>query len=213
MRHQINSKNMNSVSEEIKFQALHEHYKDTFNIIREEKERRNKLMRLIFIVILFCILYALWPSEFVESLSQLFSQKLSTDFSPLNNVISTILWFVLLSVMVKYMQTVVYIERQYEYIHRIEEKIHKCYDKDSYVFTREGEDYSKKYPMFSKLIDLSYKVILPIVLIITIFLIMVGEWISHIPIELSCFLLYINTAIAIFILILIIFYIIFLHRA
>ena len=204
---------MNNVSEEIKFQELHEHYKDTFSIIREEIERRNKLMRLIFIVILFCILYTFWPSEFVESISHIFSQKLSTDFSPLNNVISTILWFVLMVVMVRYMQTVVYIERQYKYIHLIEEEIHKCYDIDSFVFTREGKDYSKKYPMFSKLINISYKVILPIFLIITIFLIMIAEWISHIPIELSCFLLYLNTAIAIFILTLIILYIIFLHRA
>ena len=207
---------MKNMSEEVKFQALHEHYRDTFRIIREEIKRRGKLMKIIFIVLMFGILFAFWPSELASALLQIFSARLGVElnanFFPLSSAIGIAIWFVLLSVVVRYMQTVVYLERQYEYIHRIEEELHGHYKSSSAAFTREGKSYLEEYPTFSNLTHLSYTKIFPFALIIIICLNTIGEWTPFPQTKLLLASSCINTAIAIYISILIFFYIEFMRQ-
>jgi len=88
--------------------------------------------------------------------------------------IGSLIWFGLLGLVVRYFQTVVHIERQYEYIHKLEENISSNYDNKA--FTREGKTYQKAYPLFSEWTWILYTFIFPLLLLIVIFTKVISEF-------------------------------------
>jgi len=138
-----------SMDENKKIELLCDHYKDTFTHIKEALKLRDKLfIGVLFLVAIFLFqLYS--PKDYGDSISTLISTQLSTKNNIDLEFISTLLWFILLATSIKYYQTVVFIERQYDYIHSLEELISSSFDKKA--FTREGGSYLSNYPKFSGL--------------------------------------------------------------
>lgn len=200
---------MTGISSDKKFEALHEHYNKTFAIIRESIKLRDKLMLLIFLVLALVVLYTFWPSDAVSSVSQIASQKLGSTVTLDTTFIGSVIWLALLIVVVRYTQTVVYIERQYTYIHRLEDELRKCCESDV-VFTREGESYLENYPKYSDWMYLLYTHIFPVVLALIISARIIGEWV-HVA-QTNLFVLVLNSVVAFCVLISLGLYMAFMHR-
>lgn len=197
------------MSSEIKFQVLHEHYLDTFQIIKDSIKLRDRLIALVILILAILVFYSFWPSNSITALSHVIEGKLGVLININPNFLGSIIWFSLLAVVIRYTQIVVYIERQYAYIHNIEEELSKNYN-NKIVFTREGKNYLNKYPLYSDWICFLYTVIFPVILLSIVLLKIVNEWISW-----GCsfsFLLFLNTVTVLSIMITVVLYMIFMYK-
>ncbi len=200
---------MIEVSDDIKFQALHEHYRDTFSNIKGSIVLRDKLTLLVFLVLGILVLYTFWPADTLTTFSQITMREFGIAVPIGAEFLGSIIWLALLFTIIRYAQTVVYIERQYVYIHRIEKELSEHYDK-GISFTREGESYLKKYPKFSNWVWALYMIVFPFVLAIIVLAKIVSELVISFP--RFSLLAVLNTAIATCVLISIILYVLFMHR-
>jgi len=97
----------------------------------------------------------------------------------------SVVWFGLFALVLRYFQTVVLIERQYQYIHSIEEQISVHYNNKA--FTREGITYLSNYPLFSNWAHILYTTIFPILLFFVVLVKIFGEWRQAESLSLSLF--------------------------
>lgn len=198
-----------NIPSDIKFQALHEHYQDTFFNITESIKLRDKLTILVFLILVFLVLYTFWPIDAATAFSQMVGQKTGISASIDQALLSSIIWLALLISLIRYLQIVVYIERQYAYIHRLEDELSKSCDNDV-LFTRESKSYLKNYPIFSNWICMLYTIIFPIILIIVVIFKIINEWVIS-PYSFSLPLV-LNTVLAAGILISLILYMLFMYK-
>jgi len=200
---------MTGISSDIKFQTLHEHYKDTFSNIKESIKLRDKLVALVLFVLALVVLYTFWPADAITAFSQITVQKIGIAINVDGSFLGSIIWFALLATIVRYTQVVIYIERQYAYIHHIEEELQKNYDSEI-IFTREGKSYLNKYPLFSDWVCLLYTTIFPLILISVVLAKITTEWVDS-AYRFS-FPLLLNSALAISILISVVLYMLFMRK-
>jgi len=131
---------------------------------------------------------------------------IGSNISLNKDVLSTILWFALLSFVIRYFQVNVFINRQYNYLHELEEKFTKLFGEE--VITREGKHYLSEYPYFSNWVDILYTWIFPTLLMLTGGFKVFSDWPGRENVGLAYFLsfmFYMMIAISS------IFYMIFLH--
>ncbi len=193
-------------SDDVKLEILAEHYKDTFFHIQEYLKLRDRLFLLILIVATLMLFQIYSPAESGETFSQFITKKLELKSSIDITFIGSIIWFALLSLVVRYFQTVVHIDRQYAYIHQLEELISTEYG--STAFTREGKSYLKDYPLFSSWAWILYTIVFPVLL-----LLVVGCKINSDIHQATCvsFLVAVNAAIAVLIVLSTAFYLLQVH--
>lgn len=156
-----------------KLQILHEHYKDTFLYIQQNIKLRDKLLLLILGVITLMLFQIYSPVQSGEAVSLFITKHLELKSLIAIEFLGSLIWFVLLSLVVRYFQTVVHIERQYSYIHCIEDLISPCYENKA--FNREGKAYLTNYPLFSTWTWILYTMIFPILLLIVLVVKIIGE--------------------------------------
>jgi len=192
--------------EDAKLQILHDHYKDTFFYIQEYIKLRDRLFLFILVVVTFMLFQLYSPVSAGEAVSHFITKKLELK-SPIDiTFIGSIIWFGLLSLVVRYFQTVVHIERQYKYIHQLEEQLSSEYVNK--VFTREGKTYLNNYPVFSNWAWILYTIVFPALLgALVIFKINREIWQAG---SISL-LISVNSAIALFIVLSILFYLLLVH--
>jgi len=191
---------------DVNLQLLHDHYKDTFFYIQEYIKLRDRLFLFILIMVTLMFFQVYSPSESGEAVSQFITKKLELK-SPIDiTFIGSIIWFGLLSLVVRYFQTVVHIERQYKYIHQIEEQLSVEYANKA--FTREGKSYLNDYPLFSRWAWILYTIVFPALLIVLVIVKIVGEICQT---GSSSLFLSVNVAIALFIVLSILFYLLLVH--
>lgn len=192
--------------ENAKLQLLHDHYKDTFFYIQKYLKLRDRLFLVILIVATLMLFHVYSPAESGEAVSQFITKKLELKSSIDIAFIGSIIWFGLLSLVVRYFQTVVHIERQYKYIHQIEEQLSAQYENKA--FTREGKSYLKDYPLFSSWAWILYSIVFPALLL----LVVVCKIISDIR-QATCvsFLVGVNIVIALLIVLSTFFYLLQVH--
>ena len=192
--------------EDAKMQLLYDHYKDTFFYIQEYLKFRDRLFLFILIVVTLMLFQVYSPAESGEAVSQFITKKLELK-SPIDiTFIGSIIWFGLLSLVVRYFQTVVHIERQYKYVHQIEEQLSIHYENKA--FTREGKSYLEDYPLFSSWAWILYTIVFPTLLIVLVIVKIVGEIWQTGSISL---LISVNVAIALFIVLSTLFYLLLVH--
>lgn len=154
------------LSEDAKLEVLHAHYVGTFGHVRSALRQRDRLLVYILIVISVMLLQVVAPQDMDIALGRVLSEKFGLT-EPLSlGVLSTVLWFVLLGLAVRYFQAVIFIERQYSYVHSLEELIAANYDGSA--FTREGKSYLSDYPLFSKWTWALYTIAFPSLLILVL---------------------------------------------
>lgn len=186
-------------------ELIYNHYTETCEIQRNSTKERNKLF--IFLCLIIGLQYLLMISNdaTVFSINSLLKEKWSIDFTFSATIIQCVCWIFFLYVSMRYIQSNVYIERQYNYIHNIEEKLS---NNDNILVEREGKAYLDDYPFVSNYIDFIYKWVMPIVFVITASLKIILEIINFYNFLALTF----DIVLAILVIILWVAYLIFLHK-
>jgi hypothetical protein len=196
---------MATLKDDTKLEVLHDHYKETFSHIEDFRKLRDQLLALIFITITLMLFQVFSPMEAGNAIGQFVVNSLDIQGSIDISFLGSVIWFSLLAFVVRYFQTVVHIERQYDYVHSLEELLSQYYDGNA--FTREGKSYLRGYPLFSNWASALYTIIFPGLMFIIVVAKIGNEFYlaNHIPV-----LLVFNSLIALFILVSIVLYLILL---
>lgn len=149
-------------------EVLYDHYKESFSYIREREKQRDYLFLVVIGISGLLVLAVFFPKNFQDVIQDPAASGLVTNIKALPfPVITSGIWTFLLIFFIKYGQSTINVERQYEYLHHIEGRISDLFgDKD--IFSREGRSYEKNYPIFCWWVWIFYTVFFPIVLIIAI---------------------------------------------
>lgn len=150
-------------SEDLKFQTLYDHYKESFSRVREYLGIRDRLLVMILIVVTVMMFQIFSPVESQNMISEFISNKIELNKNINFSFICSVIWFIVFALSIKYFQTVVYIERYYEYLHKLEGEISQHY-KDG-IFEREGKFYLNNYPLFSSWTSVVFTTIFPLLLL------------------------------------------------
>lgn len=156
-----------------KLELLYDHYKETFSIIKEDVNNRNRFFVILFIVMSLQFLFAISPESITSLIINVIISTYNVDISGQMVIIQCFLWFILLYFTIRYYQTTVNIEKSYNYIHSLEDEI------SSIIlgrFDREGKNYLSDYPKIKDLIDILYKWFFPIIYCIVICVRIISEY-------------------------------------
>ena len=140
--------------------VLYDHYKETVSLSKEAQGRRNKSFLVLCILEAFSFLILIRPEKAFELILDGINIELDRSFQISNTIIQTLLWLLIAYVMIRYIQDVLYVERQYIYLDKLEKAISGNMTVN--IFTREGDHYLHNYPMVLNFIDLFYKMLMPI---------------------------------------------------
>jgi len=165
---------MSKLSEDVKLTTLNEHYNSTVADFKELGKSRERNFLAILVLLGVMAFQFISPNQSKDILTQFVQNQLNIDVSLSINIIGSLVWFSLLYVSIKYFQTVINIEKQYNYTHKLEAELSKNYDEE--VFTREGKAYLNNYPIFSEWVHILYWYIFPALFFITITAKIIGEY-------------------------------------
>ena len=142
-------------------EIIYDHYKETYKLSKEAQIRRNKSFIILCFLEAISFLVLIRPEKALEILQNGINKELNITLELSNTILQTLLWILIAYVMIRYVQDMLYIEKGYKYLENLEKEI----SKEIKGFTREGEDYSKNYPMVLNFIDLFYKMLMPIIFV------------------------------------------------
>jgi hypothetical protein len=160
---------------EEKLAVLHDHYKETFQLIREREKQRDQLFFYIISLVGALFLSTQYPS-FIPTIVEL-SQgdaKLNLAAIPVA-VISSVFWMILFAVSLRYCSYTVLIDRQYSYLHTLEDKISPLLG-DTDIYRREGKVYNDNYPAVSWWVWFVYTLVFPTLLVVSVIALLPVEW-------------------------------------
>lgn len=143
-------------------ELLYDHYKDTFQLIKENEVTRNKMF--IYFIVLLSVLYllAIEPDSLHSSINSWIDTNIGTSIDFGISIIESFIWIVLLYFTIRYFQIIMYINRQYDYLHTLEGQINQIVD---FNFNREGAGYLNEYPVILNIIYYMYTLIFPLMYI------------------------------------------------
>lgn len=155
-------------------ELYYDHYKDSFAYLRKYLNLRDRyfLIALICIVILF---FQVHTPELTSKISETLirnnvGQEILIDF----NILNTVFIIFFLSVLIKYFQINLYIDRQYVYIHKIEKSLtDKLAD---FEITREGKSYNDNYPFVLSIVHRLYTIFFPVLIIAGLIIKWINEY-------------------------------------
>lgn len=164
--------------DETRFQAAYDHYKETFGYLREYIKTRDRYFFYALLALSFQVFTLSSPEDSLKTASSFMKETFGFELLIGQQFAASILWFVLLAAVLKYFQTTILIERQYEYVHRIEEKLRQMMGND--LISREGASYLRNYPLFSGWAHILYCWVFPLLLIGIAVSKIVYEWLKGI---------------------------------
>lgn len=165
-----------NVSDDKKFETLFQHYNDTFQYVQGYSHVREKLFLFALIIILIMSFDITSTADSTKIISEIIEKKIGLQIVIKTAFIGSILWFSLLSIVIRYFQINILIKRQYSYIHKLEDKLCTL---GGEIFHREGKAYFENYPLFAKWTWFLYTIIFPIFLIFVTILRVHGEYIAR----------------------------------
>lgn len=198
---------MLKVSEDTKLTVLSEHYKETVDGFKKLGKSRELNFVAILILLGIMAFQYVAPNQSQSVLTQYAQKQLQVDAAISISVIGTLIWFALLYAAIRYFQSVINIEKQYNYTHQLESELSKSYN--GKAFTREGKAYLTNYAIFSDWVHIIYWYIFPALFTLAITVKIIGEWQAHTPNKLPIFL---NTVIYVVLLISTVLYVYSLHN-
>ena len=167
-------------------ELLYDHYKETFRLSKEAQTRRNKTFIVLCILEAFSFLLLVRPEKAFELILQGINKELDMTLQLSNTIIQTLLWLLIAYSLIRYIQAMLYIERQYIYLDNLEKEINNL--GTIKIFVREGANYQKDYPMALNFIDLFYKMLMPILFALINSVRIYREWtiLDKVTISLIC---------------------------
>jgi hypothetical protein len=161
-----------------RIQVVHDHYKETFAIIREREGVRDR--SFIALVGLFALLTleVLHPSQTGSALRVVHVLGTDIDLSqlPLAYWLNASWTFVLLVALI-YCRVTANIDRQYPYLHRLEGWMARALGDDD-LYRREGRMYLSYYPVFLNWAWFAYVILFPGVVILACVVLVIQEWLA-----------------------------------
>ncbi len=195
------------ISDDVKLEILHDHYKETFGIIRDSISLRDRLFSLILVFTTTLLFEMFSPTEAASAIAAFIAHHLQLQQTTIDiSFVGSVLWFVLLALTLRYCQTVISIEKKYKYIHALEKNLTSHFGDGA--FTREGESYLKNHPLFCDIVWMLYAVLFPVIYVSVVLVKIVNEW--HCPSG-SSLLTWINSSFVTGIVVIVIFYLFELH--
>ena len=154
------------LSDDAKLQVLHDHYKDTFSYTRDHIKSRDRFFLYALIILTFQFFQISSPADSSQALTSFIEKTIGFKLSIDEGFIGSLLWFGLLSVVVRYFQTTVTVERQYDYVHRLEDVLSSLSGGDRLI-SREGHAYLTERPVFIQWMQIVYTWAFPGLLLAT----------------------------------------------
>lgn len=165
---------------------IYDHYKETYQLSRQARQRRNKSFIILCILEALSFLLLIRPEQAWNLMIDSISRRLDITLTLGNTILQTLLWLLIIYVTIRYIQDVFYIERQYSYIGRLEAAMaaimqdaingSKTLSVNSSLFLRESDNYLTDYPIVLNLIDLFYKTLIPVIFIVINTVRIYHEW-------------------------------------
>lgn len=192
-----------------KLDTYYDHYKESVSLCRTTQSHRNK--SFVYLCVLEAISFMLIknPDFICVLLNDVVKKELEATILFSNCILQTLVWVLIAYVLVRYVQDVLYVERQYKYLNTLEKKISLLLEEtdDKNIFTREGDNYLNNYPMVLNFIDLFYKILAPILFSAINVVHIVQEWNSG----MTCTVLIVDTVICVAIFVITWFYFFEIH--
>ena len=145
-----------------KLKILSEHYSHTFDFLQTHLKKRDSLFMWALLILAVMLFQIYTPSEASNLIAQLIEKKLEIKTQINLLYIQSIIWFFLLAIVVKYFQSLAFIERQYSYLHSLENLLSSEYE--GTAFTREGKSYLNNYSYFLHWTSFLYTMLFPAML-------------------------------------------------
>lgn len=143
-----------------KLAVLHEHYRDTYGVVAEQRGKRDRYFYLTLVVLAVALFDLTAPQGFATTIADVLKAKLGLSASPDLAYIRSLLWFLLLGLTVRYGQAALGVERLYIYIKELEAVLSAQVDG---AFRREGEAYRDYDPLFLNWAHYLYTLVFPVV--------------------------------------------------
>lgn len=155
---------------------LHDHYKESFALIRERERHRDRTFLILLGLFALLILEVGYPAQFGGSLdsASVAAGEVDLDALPLAALLSAT-WVFTMAIALRYCQLSITVERSYDYLHRLEDSISPLLG-DNGVYRREGKFYLNRYPPLLNVSWILYGYGFPAIIAIAIVWLLVGEW-------------------------------------
>src|SRR6266498_835536 len=157
-----------------KLELLYGHYNDTYAGIQAYVKSRDRFFITVLVLLAVMSFQIALPTESGSAISEFVRIKLGIHGTLSVSFLGTVIWAGLLFVVIRYFQTVVYLERQYRYIHKIEAELSPFYS--GVPFTREGTFYESQYPWFSAVVHRLYSWVFPVGLMLAVTFKIISEF-------------------------------------
>jgi hypothetical protein len=144
---------------------LHDHYKESFSLIRQAEQRRDRLLLWLFFAYAVLILEIQYPASAKGALGSVtvLGNTIALRVVPLPLLLNAT-WVVVAVVVLKYCQLTKSVERQYGFLHLLEDKISDALGDDD-VYRREGRVYLQDYPALLNWAWIYYTILFPLALL------------------------------------------------
>ncbi len=152
--------------DELRITILHEHYRDSFQYVRELWKLRNRLLVLILLVLTLMFLQITDAAELNKAIAGLGKKSLGVMISVNPLFLNTLMWVVLLAVTIPYFQYSVLIDRQYTYLDGLEGRLRELLQDD--VIAREGRFYLTERSLFQRHVKHLYLSVFPALLVLAV---------------------------------------------
>jgi hypothetical protein len=123
-----------------KLRLLAEHHRDSVNDLRAGISRRDRLFLVVVALLAGMLFLTHAPTQGFSTINQFIQNKTGITTAFESETLGTLLWFLLLGTVLKYFQTVAYVEGQYDYIGLLEKKL--SLNLPLPFYSREGEHYA-----------------------------------------------------------------------
>ena len=179
-------------------ELLYDHYKETVRVSTDMQAKRNALFVYVCVFEMLNFLMLLFPQVINAALSAFLQEAYKVSVSELLGLLPTGIWLITTYVLVRYFQTTIYVEV-------IEAEIAK--ETRLACFDRESTAYLNNYPKVLDLIHIFYTWMIPVLLQVINTVKITLEW-KATP---STATTWVNTLIYVFLLVLTILFLIFMH--
>ena len=165
------------MSTPIDLSVLHSHYQDTAQIVRTCEKQRNRLFFLLVAVIGALALqleYSVRLSDLVEMVG-VGRTRIDLRTVPRQALLSAT-WILFSFVVLRYYQTTLHVEKQYDYIHSLECRLSECLG-HSDIISRESSAYeTKKGSVFRHWTWISFTIAYPFLILGVVVYLQISEW-------------------------------------
>ena len=157
---------------------LHDHYKETFSLIRDRETQRDKLFLWLLVIFALLAIEIQFPANFNGVLGHLNVAGNSIDLQqlPLSRLLNAS-WVFTAAFVLKYCQTAKAVDRQYRYLHMLEDRISDNLG-DAELYRREGRAYLEQYPHLLDWAWVYYTILFPGALALATIYLLVVECVS-----------------------------------